>query len=336
MIKQILAIETSCDETAAAVVADGRTIVSNVVASQIDIHRRYGGVVPEVASRQHVLSIEQVVRTVLAELPNGWADIDAVAATYGPGLSGALLTGLNAAKTIAWARGFPFIGVNHVEAHIYGAWLTDREPPTFPCVALIVSGGHTLLVYLRDHGQAERLGGTLDDAAGEAFDKVARLLELGFPGGPVIQQMAIAPHDAHERLPRAWLHGTFDFSFSGLKTAVLHEMQKARSHYGKDASALAQRQRELAYLFQESVVDILTRKTRDAVKQTGASSVVLAGGVAANLRLREVLHRRAGVPVHVPPIHLCTDNAAMIAACAYWRPKLSDLATTVDANLAFV
>lgn len=336
VFERILAIETSCDETAAAVVAHGRTIMTNVVASQIDIHRRYGGVVPEVASRQHILSIEQVVRDAIEALPNGWSDIDAVAATYGPGLSGALLTGLNTAKAIAWARGLPLIGVNHVEAHMYGAWLTEREPPPFPCVALIVSGGHTLLVLMRDHGHAERLGGTLDDAAGEAFDKVARLLELGFPGGPAIQRAAVAPADRHERLPRAWLHGTYDFSFSGLKTAVLHEMQAARSVFGSDDDMLHRRQRELAYLFQESVVDILTRKTRDAVAQTGAKAVILAGGVAANTRLREVLIKRAGVSVHVPPIQLCTDNAAMIAACAYWRPQIGDLAMTVDANLAFV
>jgi N6-L-threonylcarbamoyladenine synthase len=276
------------------------------------------------------------VRAAIESLPNGWADIDAVAATYGPGLSGALLTGLNTAKSIAWARGLPLIGVNHVEAHIYGAWLTEREPPPFPCIALIVSGGHTLLVLMRDHGDAERLGGTLDDAAGEAFDKVARLLELGFPGGPAIQRAAVAPVDAQERLPRAWLHGTYDFSFSGLKTAVLHEMHAARTANAGDTDGLVRRQRELAYMFQESVVDILTRKTRDAVKQTGAKAVVLAGGVAANTRLREVLIRRAGVPVSVPPIALCTDNAAMIAACAYWRPQLGDLTMTVDANLAFV
>lgn len=333
---RILAIETSCDETAAAVVADGRTILANVVASQIDIHRRYGGVVPEVASRQHILSIEHVVRTAVEALPNGWRDIDAVAATYGPGLSGALLTGLNTAKAIAWARGLPLLGVNHVEAHMYGAWLTEHDPPPFPCVALIVSGGHTLLVLLYDHGRAERLGGTLDDAAGEAFDKVARLLSLGFPGGPAIQRAAVAPDDPHARLPRAWLHGTYDFSFSGLKTAVLNEMQSAQRLYADGSEDLQRRQRELAYLFQESVVDILTRKTRDAVKQTAAKSVILAGGVAANTRLREVLMRRAGVPVYVPPIALCTDNAAMIAACAYWCPQVGDLAMTVDANLTFV
>lgn len=334
-IQTILAIETSCDETAAAVVHAGRTIVSNVVASQIDIHRRYGGVVPEVASRQHILSIEQVIRDAVAQVPNGWRDIDAIAATHGPGLAGALLTGLNTAKTLAWARGLPFLAVNHVEAHLYAAWLNGGDPPTFPCVALIVSGGHTLLVLLHGHGQAERLGGTLDDAAGEAFDKVARLLDLGFPGGPAIQQQAEAP-TTHERLPRAWLHDTYDFSFSGLKTAVLHQMQHATAQHGAGTAALRQRQRELAYMFQESVVDVLTKKTRLAVQQYGATSVILAGGVAANTRLREQLVRRSAVPVHIPAFSLCTDNAAMIAACAFYRPWQADLAVSVDANLAFV
>jgi N6-L-threonylcarbamoyladenine synthase len=334
-IQTILAIETSCDETAAAVVRDGHTIIANVVASQIDIHRRYGGVVPEVASRQHILSIEQVVRDVIAQTPGGWRDIDAVAATYGPGLSGALLTGLNTAKTLAWARGLPFIAVNHVEAHVYAAWLGNPTPPVFPCVALIVSGGHTLLALLRGHGHAERLGGTRDDAAGEAFDKVARLLKLGFPGGPAIQRLAQAPA-GNERMPRAWLHGSYDFSFSGLKTAVLHEMQAATATYGADSAALTQRTHELAYLFQESVVDILTRKTRQAVLDTGAQAVVLAGGVAANQRLREVLVRRVPVPVHIPDFAFCTDNAAMIAACAYYRPQLAEWSVAVDPNLAFV
>ncbi|MEY2844744.1 MAG: hypothetical protein RL076_290 [Chloroflexota bacterium] len=331
----ILAVETSCDETAAAVVHAGRTIVANVVASQVDIHRRYGGVVPEVASRQHILSVTQVIREAIAQTPHGWDDIDAVAATYGPGLSGALLTGLNTAKTVAWARGLPFLAVNHVEAHIYAAWLSSGAPPVFPCVALIVSGGHTMLVLLHGHGQAQRLGGTLDDAAGEAFDKVARLLDLGFPGGPAIQQHALAPTHS-ERLPRAWLHGTYDFSFSGLKTAVLHQMQAATAAHGAGTPAFTQRQRELAYLFQESVVDILTKKTRQAVLAHGAKAVVLAGGVAANTRLREVMRNRMPVPVHVPDFALCTDNAAMIAACAFYRPWQAGLDVAVDANLAFV
>jgi N6-L-threonylcarbamoyladenine synthase len=246
-----------------------------------------------------------------------------------------LLTGLNTAKALAWARGLPFIGVNHVEAHIYAAWLSEQAPPVFPSVALVVSGGHTLLAVLRDHGVAERLGGTLDDAAGEAFDKVARLLELGFPGGPAIQQQALAP-TSNERLPRAWLHGSYDFSFSGLKTAVLHELQAAQREYASAPEQLIRRKRELAHMFQESVVDILTRKAKQAVLETGAQSLILAGGVAANMRLRELLKRRVPVPVHVPALTYCTDNAAMIAACAYWRPVQAGWDLAVDPNLAFV
>lgn len=329
----ILAIETSCDETAAAVVRDGRTIVANVVASQIDIHRRYGGVVPEVASRQHILTIEGVVRAAIEQTPGGWAGIDAVAATAGPGLAGALLTGLNTAKTIAWARGLPFLAVNHVEAHLYATWLAETTP-VFPCVALVVSGGHTLLALLTDHGQAARLGGTLDDAAGEAFDKVARLLELGYPGGPAIQQQAIPPA-AKERLPRAWLHGTYDFSFSGLKTAVSTDPVLLAARSSGDAAAVRQRQCELASLFQDSVVDILVRKTAAAVAATSARSVVVAGGVAANGALRAALAAKLRVPLHIPPLALCTDNAAMIATCAYWHPVVGDWAVAVDPSLAF-
>ncbi|MFM2309839.1 MAG: hypothetical protein RLY87_1961 [Chloroflexota bacterium] len=333
--KTILAIETSCDETAAAVVQDGRHLVANVVASQIDIHRRYGGVVPEVASRQHILAIESVVREAVAQTPGGWSAIDAVAATYGPGLSGALLTGLNTAKTLAWARGLPFLRVNHVEAHLYATWIDAEHVPEFPAVALIVSGGHTILALLRNHAEAERLGGTLDDAAGEAFDKVARLLMLGYPGGPAIQAQAQPPQTA-QRLPRAWLHGTYDFSFSGLKTAVSTDPQLVAAGVAGDEALLLERRRELAFLFQESVVDILVRKTQAAVTATGALSVIVAGGVAANARLRTALRAKLRIPVHIPPITLCTDNAAMIATCAYWHPVRGDLAVAVDPNLPFV
>ena len=333
--KTILAIETSCDETAAAVVVNGTQLVANVVASQIDIHRRYGGVVPEVASRQHILAIESVVREAVACTPGGWASIDAVAATYGPGLSGALLTGLNTAKTLAWARGLPFLMVNHVEAHLYATWIDAAVPPAFPAVALVVSGGHTMLALIRDHADAQLLGGTLDDAAGEAFDKVARLLALGYPGGPAIQQSARAPIEA-QRLPRAWLHGTYDFSFSGLKTAVSTDPAWVAARASGDADQCVQRSAELAYLFQESVVDILVRKTKAAVSATNAKSVIVAGGVAANARLRDALRAAIRVPLHIPPIHLCTDNAAMIAACAYWHPVNGDLAVAVDPNAPFV
>lgn len=362
----ILGVETSCDETSAAVVRDGHTILANVVASQLESHQRYGGVVPEVASRQHILSLAPVLEETLAALPHGWQDIHAVAATYGPGLSGALLTGLNAAKGIAWQRGLPFVGVNHLEGHIYANWLqTDEgntpDPPQFPLVALIVSGGHTLLALLQAHGAYTLLGQTRDDAAGEAFDKVARILGLSYPGGPAIQRAAEGAQGAGV-LPRAWLRDSYDFSFSGLKTAVLHKVQERQSQEAKVAPATSPARRsrksppappvpvaaassppagqpvaetpppaasvarshdrfvgQMAYAFQESVVDVLVTKTVQAAQQYGATEILLAGGVAANTRLRSELSRRAGIPVRYPPIWLCTDNAAMIAAAAYYR-----------------
>jgi N6-L-threonylcarbamoyladenine synthase len=369
----ILAIETSCDETAAAVVRGGRTIIANVVASQIDEHRRYGGIVPEIASRQHILALPTVIEEALAKLPHGLDSIHAVAATYGPGLSGALLTGLNAAKAIAWARDLPFVGVNHLEAHIYANWLSaesvvsgsspaaesdqrqtaDNGQPQFPLVALLVSGGHTLLALLESHGCYRLLGQTRDDAAGEAFDKAARIMGLGFPGGPAIQRAATnAPGGV--TLPRAWLRDSYDFSFSGLKTAVLHQVQGRRDREekvatknlpqrGKGQDAKSEHQRaptvggsssaaisdgqraadkyiaQLAYAFQESVVDVLVTKAVDAARAFDATEILLAGGVAANARLREELARRAPVPVRCPPLELCTDNAAMIAAAAFYR-----------------
>ena len=374
----ILALETSCDETAAAIVRGGRDVLANVVASQIDIHRRYGGVVPEVASRQHILAIPAVVEAALAQLPGGLGQVDAVAATYGPGLAGALLTGLNAAKAIAWARDLPFVGVNHIEAHIYANWLAtddrgansvvgDQSPvvgaPEFPLVALVVSGGHTLLALLEGHGRYRLLGQTRDDAAGEAFDKAARIMGLGFPGGPAIQRAA-ASAPGGVVLPRAWLRDSYDFSFSGLKTAVLHQIQGRQAREqglgvgnrakasapatGRSSQAQNQRRPELedkpaasrgapgpvpssqpstpdkftaqlASAFQESVVDVLVTKACDAARAFGATEILLAGGVAANERLRGELIRRAPVPVRCPPIALCTDNAAMIAAAAFYR-----------------
>jgi N6-L-threonylcarbamoyladenine synthase len=334
----ILAIETSCDETAAAVIRGGRAIISNVVASQIDEHRRYGGVVPEVASRQHILTINAVLHEALRPLPGGWNDIHAVAATYGPGLAGALMTGLNVAKAIAWIRDLPFVGVNHIEAHIYANWLltdaqSDAPEPQFPVIALVVSGGHTLLALLEGHGRYRLLGQTRDDAAGEAFDKVARLLGLGFPGGPAIQRVAEgAPGGV--TLPRAWLRDSYDFSFSGLKTAVLHQIRDYQAREaalqpgaGKRGASAATATphlppaivARLARAFQESVVDVLVTKTVEAARACGAAEILLAGGVAANLRLREELTRRAPVPVRVPPVALCTDNAAMIGAAAFYR-----------------
>ncbi len=357
----ILALETSCDETAAAIVRDGREVLSNVVASQMDMHQRYGGIVPEVASRQHILSLPPVLLEALSVLPGGWNDVQAVAATYGPGLSGALLTGLNAAKALAWQRGLPFVGVNHLEAHIYANWLipevgeTEVQPEAleFPLVALVVSGGHTLLALLQDHGDYQLLGQTRDDAAGEAFDKVARILGLGYPGGPAIQQAATRG-EGGEALPRAWLRDSYDFSFSGLKTAVLHKVQDRRAPAANVSPRHRTRGRkpratlppaatspglpspatdtpsasskldprftaQIAYAFQESVVDVLVSKAVEAARQFSATAILLAGGVAANTRLRSELTRRAEVPVRYPPIWLCTDNAAMVAAAAYYR-----------------
>ncbi|HEY1014201.1 MAG TPA: tRNA (adenosine(37)-N6)-threonylcarbamoyltransferase complex transferase subunit TsaD [Herpetosiphonaceae bacterium] len=325
----ILAVETSCDETAAAVIRDGREILANTVASQIALHERYGGVVPEVASRQHILTIAPVVEQTLAKLPGGWADVHAVAATYGPGLSGALLTGINTAKALAWGRGLPFVGVNHLEGHIYASWLRagtpgqPDEPPQFPLVALIVSGGHTALVLLRGHGDYRLLGQTRDDAVGEAFDKVARIMGLGYPGGPLMERIARDARPSSLRLPRAWLRDSYDMSFSGLKTAVLNlvqERMERREGAEKLAAIEPQYAAQLAAAFQDSVVDVLVKKTIAAAREHKAREIILAGGVAANTALREALTAAAApAPVRYPPIWLCTDNAAMIGAAAYFR-----------------
>ena len=323
---KILAIETSCDETAVAVVEDGSRVRSNLIASQVEIHARFGGIVPEVASRQHLLQITPVVLKAMEQAETTWEQLDALAVTSGPGLAGALLVGVNAAKAISLARNLPLIGVNHLEGHIYANWLSAEgeavQPPPFPLVCLIASGGHTDLVLMRGHGEYAILGRTRDDAAGEAFDKVARVLGLGYPGGPVVQKIA---EEAAEPLPlpRAWLRGTNDFSFSGLKTAVLHVAQN-RGLYpdGAYKGAPEERRRVLANIaagFQEAVVDVLAEKTIEAALQTGAQCVLLAGGVAANKPLRERLKTRSPVAVVIPPPVLCTDNAAMIACCGYYH-----------------
>jgi N6-L-threonylcarbamoyladenine synthase len=311
----ILGIETSCDETAAAVVEDGRYLRSNVIASQFHLHAQYGGVVPEVASRHHLEVILQVIDTALAEAGAGWGDLAAVAVTAGPGLAGALLVGVNTAKALAYAHGLPLLGVNHLEAHLYANWIevSGREyrVPQLPALGLIVSGGHTDLVLMRDHGAYRRLGRTRDDAAGEAFDKVGRLLGLGFPGGPAVERAARAASRSGLRFPRAWLKGSDDFSFSGLKTAVLHTV---RGESG-DVPAMP----DVAAAFQTSVVDVLSKKATQAAEREGARSLLLSGGVAANGPLRQALVDRSPVPVFAPPPVLCTDNGAMIAACAYYR-----------------
>jgi N6-L-threonylcarbamoyladenine synthase len=304
----VLAIESSCDETAAAVIADGRRELSNVVASQADLHAEWGGVVPEVASRQHVGWIVPVVDRALAEAGVTLDELDGVAVTRGPGLAGSLLVGMSAAKALAWARGLPLVGVNHIEGHVYANWLGADEP-RFPLVCLVVSGGHTDLVLMTEHLCYRRLGRTRDDAAGEAFDKVARILELGYPGGPAVQVAAQQGDDSHVALPRAWLPESYDFSFSGLKTAVLRLTQQADPPAAQDVAAA----------FQESVVEVLVEKTRQAAVEFGARTVLLAGGVAANARLRERMAAASPAPLFCPPLRLCTDNAAMIGAAGCFR-----------------
>ncbi|HTI13261.1 MAG TPA: tRNA (adenosine(37)-N6)-threonylcarbamoyltransferase complex transferase subunit TsaD [Dictyobacter sp.] len=370
----VLGIESSCDETGAAIVKDGRTILSNVVASQIEIHNRYGGVVPEVASRHQMAAIIPVLESALEQAGCSWDDIDAVAATYGPGLAGSLLVGLTAGKTIALARGLPFLGVNHLEAHMYANWLhsgSDESPvvsnedwrqregdPTFPLLCLVISGAHSELVLVREHGDYELLGRTRDDAAGEAFDKVSRVLGLGYPGGPAIQRMAQQaeasfiqqgkPASAARkvyRLPRAWIRGTYDFSFSGLKTAMLHLAEGAADkEFSDDGKPTRQQTRYtrmgeqaaqhgmpdvalLAAGFQEAVVDVLAVKTRMAAQEYQVKQVILAGGVAANASLRARLKQELqplGIRLNYPPIEFCTDNAAMIASAAFFHLCLGE------------
>ena len=301
----ILAIESSCDETAAAVVVDGRIVRSNVVASQSELHASTGGVVPEVAARAHLRMLVPVIRQALNNAECTWSDLDAIAGTSGPGLPGALLIGFNAARGLAFARDLPFIPVDHIEGHVRANWLGDEEPP-LPALALVVSGGHTELILIDENGFFERLGGTRDDAAGEAFDKVARLRDLGYPGGPVVSQLAAESTDRSFRLPRAWLTGTDDFSFSGLKTAVLHTVQDD----GAPPPA------EIAWAFEDSVADVLSKKAVRVAEREGVTSLLVAGGVAANSRIRELIIERSSVPVFIPPPELCTDNAAMIGAAA--------------------
>jgi N6-L-threonylcarbamoyladenine synthase len=307
---RILAIESSCDETACAIVENGRALLSSVVASQMEIHARYGGVYPEVASRQHVLSITPVVEQALAQAHLTLKDIDAIAVTQGPGLAGSLVVGMNMAKGLALGSGLPLVGVNHLEGHLYSAWVyeageTVPPEPQFPLMVLLVSGGHSELNLMTDHLTYQRLGSTLDDAAGEAFDKVARLIELGYPGGPAIQKAAEEGDADRFHFPRAWLEGTYDFSFSGLKTAVLYDVRELKKKSGHLPV------HDLAASFQKAVVD--------AARQYGAKEVLVAGGVSANRALRQTFRAQTEFPVHIPPLSLCTDNAAMIASAGYHR-----------------
>jgi N6-L-threonylcarbamoyladenine synthase len=319
---RILGIETSCDETAASVVENGRFIRSSIVASQAAQHAQYGGVFPEVASRMHVESIFAVVEQALAQAHAGLEAIDAVAVTRGPGLAGSLVVGMNMAKGLALASALPLIGINHLEAHLYSIWLVESEPePQFPLLALIVSGGHTELVLMQDHLKYRRLGGTLDDAAGEAFDKVARLLGLAYPGGPAVQAAADNGDPSAFKFPRAWLEGTWDFSFSGLKTAVLREVRKRQPNLeaGVDAPRPGLPIADYAASFQAAVVEVLVGKTLAAAKEFKASEILVAGGVSANEPLRKAFQEQAEIVVRTPPLELCTDNAAMTAAVGHRR-----------------
>ncbi|AOM84116.1 tRNA (adenosine(37)-N6)-threonylcarbamoyltransferase complex transferase subunit TsaD [Salisediminibacterium beveridgei] len=308
----ILAIETSCDETAAAVIEGGRVIRSNVVASQVESHKRFGGVVPEIASRHHVDQITVIIEEAVEQAGIRLEDLDAVAVTEGPGLIGALLVGVNAAKALAFTLDIPLIGVHHIAGHLYANHLV--EPLTFPLVALVVSGGHTELIHMEADGRYEVMGETRDDAVGEAYDKVARTLGLPYPGGPHIDRLA---HEGEETLtlPRSWLEaGSFDFSFSGLKSAVINTLHNARQ---RDEKIPVE---NLAASFQASVIDVLVDKTIRAVKEKQVNHLIVAGGVAANKGLRAALKDacgREGIQLTIPPLHLCTDNAAMIGAAAH-------------------
>jgi len=312
---RILGIETSCDETAAAVVVDGREVLSSVVASQVDLHARFGGVVPEIASRAHVEVVDAVLAEAVERAGLALGEIDAVAACDGPGLAGALLVGVSAGKALALTLGVPYIGVNHMEGHLYAAFLEepDLEPPM---VVLLVSGGHTMIVSMEDHGRYRLLGQTVDDAAGEAYDKVARLLGLGYPGGPVIDRLATEGDRQAIAFPRPLLDESYDFSFSGLKTAVINHVKAHPEERTEDVAAS----------FQEAVVDVLVTKLMRAAEEVGAPTVVIGGGVAANRRLRERVGEeceRRGVRAVRPSPAMCTDNGAMIAA-AGWRRFVAD------------
>ena len=315
---RVLGIETSCDETAASIVENGRRILSSVVASQVDLHAQFGGIFPEVASRQHIRSIHPIIEAALRDAHMNLSDVDAIAVTRGPGLPGSLVVGLNTAKGMVLGSGLPLLGINHLEGHLYSAWLGDPgvdlpPEPHFPLLALIVSGGHSELILMSEHRTYQRLGGTLDDAAGEAFDKVARLLGLSYPGGPAIQKAAENGDPEAIKFPRAWLPGTYNFSFSGLKTAVLREVRQL------EAAKKEIPKEDFAASFQTAVVDVLVGKTLAAATEFKAKEILVGGGVSANKALRERMQADSPVSVHIPPIKLCTDNAAMIAGAGCFR-----------------
>jgi N6-L-threonylcarbamoyladenine synthase len=348
---RIFGVETSCDETSCAVVADGRHVLADTVASQVDLHARFGGVVPEIASRAHIEAINPAIERVLEQAGVRPEDVAAVAVTHEPGLIGSLLVGLMAAKTLAWAWDVPLIGVNHVCAHAYAAAVED-EPIDYPAVALIVSGGHTALYRCESPTELELLGSTIDDAAGEAFDKVASILKLGFPGGPAVEKVARDGDPGAVEFPRSLLKGqSLDFSFSGLKTAVLYhvngvpgavreESAAAGRGAGKGAENLSEQEvADIAASFQQAVVDVLRIKLRRAARQTGARTLILGGGVAANTPLREALTELAGklgATLRMPKLRFCLDNASMVAGLGYHyllAGRTSDLSLAARATV---
>ena len=328
---RILAIETSCDETGVAVVEDGRRIRANVIGTQL-AHQATGGIVPEVAAREHLRAIDPITDQALRDAGIELKQVDAVAGTVGPGLIGCLLVGANYGRGLALAAGLPFIGVNHLEGHVYANWLTEteeiRSEPEIPAVVLVVSGAHSDLVLMEAHRRFRLLGHTIDDAAGEAFDKVARLLGLGFPGGPEIERAAKDGDPNAFPLPKAWLPDRYDFSFSGLKTAVL---RLVRSLEEKGPVPVG----DVAASFQKAIVEALAEKTARAAAEHGVRSVMLGGGVAANSALRAEIARRIGMPLHVPPPRLCTDNGAMVGAAAFFslRHRGAEMPAGVRSNL---
>jgi N6-L-threonylcarbamoyladenine synthase len=321
----ILGLDTSCDDTGAAVVLNGRTLLSNVVSSQDSFHSRFGGIVPEIASRRHLEVVNPIIEEALAKAGITFRELDGIAVTYGPGLVGSLLVGIATAKALSFAHDLPLIAVNHLEAHIYANFLTGAII-SFPLICMVVSGGHTSLIYMKDHGKIETLGRTRDDAAGEVFDKVARALDLGFPGGAIIDSLSQQGDAASFTFPRALMNeeGRLDFSFSGVKTAVLNSIRRETEKGNRVKSA------DLAAAFQEAVVDVLVEKSLLAARQREIKQFLLAGGVAANGELRRKLRQKLneeGIELTYPPVELCTDNGAMIASAGYFYLRQGRIAS---------